>query len=180
MCLEPFCRKSFEHQTELEVHGEAHLETRPLVKCPVDGCGKSYRSRTALAEHALSHTANPRPFKCQFPRCDKAYSNKWNLRRHEQLHSSEPKPHKCPVTGCTRSYRDKLNLNVHLRNIHGDDSIRVKHILCSWPGCKYANYERNQVYRHIRMAHFGLSNKGHTKSSAHVNSAIYRYIKVAK
>lgn len=107
----PYCSKTFNQTTHLDVHVRSHIGYKPF-QCSV--CSKRFTQGGNLRTHMRLHTGE-KPFSCEI--CERSFSRKGNLAAHMLTHNKE-KPFQCRLDNCDRSFTQLGNLKSHQNKFH--------------------------------------------------------------
>lgn len=107
----PYCFKTFNQSTHLEVHVRSHIGYKPF-QCSY--CLKRFTQGGNLRTHMRLHTGE-KPFTCEV--CNRSFSRKGNLAAHMLTHNKE-KPFECKLDNCDKSFTQLGNLKSHQNKFH--------------------------------------------------------------
>lgn len=107
----PYCSKTFNQTTHLDVHVRSHIGYKPF-QCSV--CSKRFTQGGNLRTHMRLHTGE-KPFSCEI--CKRSFSRKGNLAAHMLTHKKE-KPFQCRLDNCERTFTQLGNLKSHQNKFH--------------------------------------------------------------
>lgn len=123
----PYCYKTFNQSTHLEVHVRSHIGYKPF-QCSY--CLKRFTQGGNLRTHMRLHTGE-KPFTCEV--CNRSFSRKGNLAAHMLTHNKE-KPYECKLDNCDKSFTQLGNLKSHQNKFHLPTLNRLTQTLAELSG----------------------------------------------
>ncbi|PVH18290.1 uncharacterized protein CXQ87_001210 [Candidozyma duobushaemuli] len=123
----PYCFKTFNQSTHLEVHVRSHIGYKPF-QCSY--CLKRFTQGGNLRTHMRLHTGE-KPFTCEV--CNRSFSRKGNLAAHMLTHNKE-KPYECKLDNCDKSFTQLGNLKSHQNKFHLPTLNRLTQTLAELSG----------------------------------------------
>ncbi len=136
---------------------------KPIESYQCNQCSFSTAKKRYLAVHKVTHDKDLGiEFACDFPGCQFKHYNPKNLRYHKRNSHSElifacTEP-ECPgfVTSTKAKLQRHLNrhLSKRLKKTNAKDQDVELH--CSFAGCEYTNYKRENLIYHERNSHSDL------------------------
>ncbi|XP_044733476.1 zinc finger protein 391-like [Chrysoperla carnea] len=131
----PKCKKSFDLDTDLEIHMFKHKKFDEFI-CPK--CSKYFENEHNLKQHFNTHMIN-KPYKCTM--CDKSFAGSGDRNRHLRIHTGE-KPYIC--SSCGKRYPDSSGLSAHMKY-----HVGVKSFVCTI--CSKSFIFPSELRSHMRV-----------------------------
>lgn len=150
----PYCFKTFNQSTHLEVHVRSHIGYKPF-QCSY--CLKRFTQGGNLRTHMRLHTGE-KPFTCEV--CNRSFSRKGNLAAHMLTHNKE-KPYECKLDNCDKSFTQLGNLKSHQNKFHLPTLNRLTQTLAELSGDALERLpeEEKELLNYFRKLYKNL-NKG--------------------
>ena len=160
----PYCQKSFQSPSKLELHIKSHTKTKPFgcefctqtfsrngsLKRHINGvhngekhqchlCTQTFSRNSNLKSHINGVHLGEKHHQCHL--CTQTFSRNGDLKRHiNVVHNGEK--HQCHL--CTKTFSDKSALKRHINGVHVEEK---KH---KCPVCNKSFHRRDYVTRHIK------------------------------